>query len=143
VYTTDGRQLAEWAARGTYPIILGIVQSDIQPFIEQGINLKPIFPADGPGSIVAGFSVLKMPQGAPHPNAATVFINWYASKPGQEAYAKATMAPSARNDVHVAEAPSYLVPKPGMKYFDQYEEAWYTQTRPKVVKLITDSLGGR
>jgi ABC-type Fe3+ transport system substrate-binding protein len=143
VYTTDGRQLAEWAARGTHPIILGFVQADIQPFIEQGIKLTPIFPDDGPGGIVAGFSVLKMPQGAPHPNAATVFINWYASKPGQEAYSKVMMAPSARNDVHVAEAPPYLVPKPGVKYFDQYQEAWYVQTRPKLVKLITDALGGR
>jgi ABC-type Fe3+ transport system substrate-binding protein len=143
VYTSDGRQLAEWAARGTHPIILGFVQADIQPFVAQGFNLKPIFPADGPGNILGGFSVLKMPQGAPHPNAATVFINWYASKPGQEVYSKAMMAASARNDVHVAEAPPYLVPKPGVKYFDQYQEAWYSQARPKVVKLITDSLGGR
>jgi ABC-type Fe3+ transport system substrate-binding protein len=143
VYTTDGRQLAEWAARGTYPIILGFVQADIQPFVAQGFKLTPIFPSDGPGNILGGFSVLKMPQGAPHPNAATVFINWYASKPGQEAYSKALMAPSARNDVHVAEAPPYLVPKPGAKYLDQYAEAWYSEARPRIVKQITDSLGGR
>lgn len=143
VYTNDGRQLAEWAARGTYPIILGFVQADIQPFLAQGFNLKPIFPADGPGNILGGFSVLKMAQGAPHPNAATVFINWYASKPGQEAYSKAMMAPSARSDVHVAEAPPYLVPRAGAKYLDQYAEAWYSEARPRVVKLITDALGGR
>jgi ABC-type Fe3+ transport system substrate-binding protein len=143
VFTTDGRQLAEWAARGTYPIILGFVQADIQPFIAQGFKLEPIFPSDGPGNVLGGFSVLKMPQGAPHPNASTVFINWYASKPGQQAYAKAMMAPSARTDAHVAEAPAYLVPKQGAKYLDQYDEAWYSQARPKVVKLITDSLGGR
>ncbi len=119
------------------------MQADLQPFLAQGFNLKPIFPADGPGNILGGFSVLKQPKGAPHPHAATVFINWYASRPGQEVYSKAMLAPSARTDVEVTELPAFLLPKPGVNYLDQYAEVWYSETRPRIAGQIIEALGGR
>jgi ABC-type Fe3+ transport system substrate-binding protein len=97
---------------------------------------------DGPGCLVGGFSVLKIAKGAPHPNAATVFLNWYASRPGQKAYSEAMDEPSRRLDVK-GDFPSYILPKPGVKYLDQYSEPWYLKERPKLEKAIIEALGGR
>jgi ABC-type Fe3+ transport system substrate-binding protein len=142
-YVKDGRQLAELAARGTHPIILGSVPSGIQPFVEQGFKLVPISPKDGPGYLTSGFSVLKQVKGVPHPNAATVFINWYMSKPGQEVYARTMQEASTRVDVNPKETPAHIVPKPGLKYLNTYEEVFYNNIRPGMLKEIVEALGGR
>jgi ABC-type Fe3+ transport system substrate-binding protein len=143
-YTRDGRQLIEWVVRGNYDVALGGVQVDVEQFRTRGIRnlLVPELP-DGPGSVLGGFSVLKQPKGSPHPNAATVFINWYASRPGQTAYSRVMLEPSARVDVDVPAVPDYVRPKPGIHYLDQYEENWYRETRPKVEEAIINALGGR
>jgi ABC-type Fe3+ transport system substrate-binding protein len=143
-YTRDGRQLLEFAARGVYPVILCAVQFDIERYRSQGIkNLQVTQLEDGPGTLVGGFSVAKQPQGQPHPNAATVFLNWYASKPGQTEYTRRMLEPSTRIDVQVPEVPDYTVPKPGAKYLDQYVEDWYMDVRPKVAAALVEALGGR
>ncbi|MDO8635304.1 MAG: hypothetical protein Q7R34_03535, partial [Dehalococcoidia bacterium] len=38
-------------------------------------------------------------KNAPHPNAALVFVNWMATKEGQEVYTKAVGITSVRKDV--------------------------------------------
>ena len=144
VYTRDGRQLVEWIARGSYAVALGGIQLHVEIFKQKGIkNLSVRQMKDGPGSLLGGFSVIKQPVGAPHPAAATVFLNWYASKPGQETYSRRMLEPSMRRDVDVDTVPDYVKPKPGVTYLDQYVEDWYTQTRPKVSKSIVEALGGR
>jgi ABC-type Fe3+ transport system substrate-binding protein len=144
VYTRDGRQLIEWVVRGNHAVALGGVQVDVEQFTTHGIrNLTVPELPDGPGSVLGGFSVLKQPKGVLHPNAATVFINWYASQPGQTAYSRAMLEPSSRVDVEVPTIPDYVKPKPGTHYLDQYEDGWYRETRPKVEDAIVQALGGR
>ncbi len=144
VYARDARQLVEWVARGTYAVALGAVQAPIEDFRSQGMTqlAVPLLP-DGPGSLLGGYSLLTENKGAPHPNAARVFINWYASQPGQEVYTRVTLEPSTRVDVKVPSVPDYVKPKPGMHYVDQYKEDWYTNVRPKVQAAIIEALGGR
>jgi ABC-type Fe3+ transport system substrate-binding protein len=143
-YTQDGRQLIEWLVRGNYAIALGGVQIDVEQFRTRNLgNLTVPSLPDGPGSVLGGFSVLKQAKGSPHPNAATVFINWYASQPGQTAYSRTMLEPSSRLDVDVPAIPDYVKPKPGVTYLDQYEETWYRETRPKVESAIVNALGGR
>jgi ABC-type Fe3+ transport system substrate-binding protein len=143
-YATNNRQLVEWAARGTAPIILGSIQSVIEQFKGAGFKLAVLAPEDGPGYLTSGFSVLEQLKGTlPHPNAATVFINWYASRTGQEVYTKVMLEPSARRDVELEIVPDYVKPKDGVDYPDTYSEDWYVNVRPKVSKLVIDALGGR
>jgi ABC-type Fe3+ transport system substrate-binding protein len=143
VYTRGGRQLVEWVVRGNYAVALGSVQLDIENFRARGIkNLYVPQLEDGPGSVVGGFSVLKQPVGAPHPNAATIFINWYASQPGQTVYTRVMLEPSMRADVDVPSVPDYTKPKPGLAYLDQYQGDWYVNKRPQLDKAITQALGG-
>jgi ABC-type Fe3+ transport system substrate-binding protein len=100
----------------------------------------PFLP-DGPGDLIGGFGVLKQLKGAPHPNAARVFMNWYASRPGQEVYSRATLEPSTRIDVKIAAVPAYVIPRPGVNYPNYYKEDWYMNMRPKVAAAIVQALG--
>ncbi len=141
-FTRDNRQLVEWIARGSYLVALGSLPPFIEMFKSQGLDLEvPILP-DGPGSLLGGYSVTSQLKGVPHPNAAAVFNNWYASRAGQEIFAKAMLETSTRTDVKV-QIPDYIVPKPGYKYLDQYDEDWNNETRPKDEKVILEVLGGR
>ena len=138
----DSRQLAEWVARGVYPIGIGTLAVEIERFKKGGIKtLQVKSMSDGHGSILGGSSVAIMPKGAPHPNAATVFLNWYASQPAQTIFATVWQTPSRRVDVKVDNIPDYVVPQHGVKYLDQYSENWYVQTRPKLVEEIVKVLG--
>jgi ABC-type Fe3+ transport system substrate-binding protein len=144
-YTRDNRQLVEWAARGTYPIVLGAIQSEVDRFQKSGMK-QLVVPtlADGPGTMIGGYSVVTMPKGIPHPNAATVFVNWMASRPGQITYASTMLESSTRVDSQIDAVPDYVRPKPGLKYtLDQYTEDWYKNERPKIAQALVDVLGGR
>ena len=141
-FTRDNRQVVESVIRGTKPIAFGSLQSFIERFRKKGIsNLAVVLPADAPGYVTGGFSVIKQAKGVPHPNAATVFINWYMSRPGQEVYQSVMLATSLRIDVDTG-LPDYVVPKPGIKYFEAYSEKIYN-SRGTVVNAITKALGSR
>jgi ABC-type Fe3+ transport system substrate-binding protein len=141
-FTTDNRQLVEDVARGTMPIAFGTIQSEVERFRKAGFaNLAVVLPEDIPGYLTGGYSVLKQAKGVPHPNAATVFINWYMSRPGQEVYESVMMETSRRTDVKTS-LPHYLVPRPGVKYYEAFNEDEYF-SRFNVVKLVSAALGNR
>jgi ABC-type Fe3+ transport system substrate-binding protein len=141
-FSTDNRQLVEMVARGTTPIVFGAIQTEVERFRKAGFsNLAVVLPSDEPGYLTGGFSVLKQARGVPHPNAATVFINWYMSRPGQEVYESVMLETSCRADLNTG-LPDYLVPRPGHTYYEAFNEDEYF-SRNAVVKLITDALGNR
>jgi len=142
-YTRNSRQLVEWAARGVHPIVLGTSQVEVHRFMKEGIkNLEPLEMTDAPGSISAGFSVAKIGNSAPHPNAAAVFFNWFASRRGQQVYTDAMDEPSRRTDVDKSRIPVYMLPKPGVDYQDQYAEDYYLGERTQLAAAIRKALGG-
>jgi iron(III) transport system substrate-binding protein len=123
VYTNNGRQIAEWVVRGLYPIGLAAGLQDLEQFWRQGLgknievfigNIKTV--AGGPG-----FGAVALMDRAPHPNAATLYINWLLSKEGQTEYIKSGRN-SRRLDVPQSDASrGYQV---GVKYEDiQSEDA--------------------
>jgi len=126
--SNNSRQLVEWVARGNYPIALATLATEIESFRKAGMkNLAVAYMKDGPGAVLGGSSVLAEPKLAPHPNATAVFLNWYASEPGQRVFSTVWETPSRRTDVHVAGIPDYVLPQPGVTYMDQYTEAWYLE----------------
>ncbi len=138
----DGRQLVEWITRGVYPVALGVSTSDAEGFRSAGIqNIGPLTGlTDAPLRLTAAFYP-HVPAHAPHPNAAAVFMNWYASKPGQEANSRAQQVWSRRTDVEVAGMPAYTRPKPGVKYIDQYTEDYVVNRRDQLIEQIRKLLG--
>jgi ABC-type Fe3+ transport system substrate-binding protein len=136
----DGRQIVEWVGRGVYPLAVGTISDDVQRFQDAGINnFAMVNMRDAPGLLLAGYS-LTLPVHAPHPNAATVFANWFVSRPGEEVYDTVQNTPSRRTDVHVSSVPDYLYPKPGTTYIDGYEQTYLQAKRPPLQKAVTDLL---
>jgi ABC-type Fe3+ transport system substrate-binding protein len=143
-FSQDSRQMAEWVSRGVYAIALGVVTADYVRLHDAGIaNFASMDLKDGPGTISGGFSVALMPKFAPHPNAATVFLNWFASRPGQQVYSHVEGQLSRRLDVHDPATVPFMVPKPGVKYLDQYNEDWALNQRKTIIAAVLDALGGR
>jgi ABC-type Fe3+ transport system substrate-binding protein len=143
-FSQDSRQMAEWVSRGVYLVALGVVTADYVRLHDAGVaNFVSADMRDGPGTLSGGFSVLLMPKGGPHPNAATVFLNWFASVPGQQVYSHVEGQLSRRVDVHDPAVVPFMVPKPGVQYLDQYNEDWALNQRKKIIAAVLDALGGR
>jgi len=100
VSTSDRRQIAEWVIRGTYPIGIGVADSFLKPFHDEGLgkNVRAITGAT-PVTVASGEGTLMLLTKAPHPNAAKVFVNWLLSRAGQTEWATHTLANSRRLDV--------------------------------------------
>jgi ABC-type Fe3+ transport system substrate-binding protein len=141
VVTRDAREVVQSMARGTQPIGVAILPSQAEEFRKQGFRLERVFPADGVLAVSGGNSVVKLIKDAPHPNAAALFVNWYASKRGQEIYSELSLEPSRRLDVSVATVPDYIKPQPGVQYRNQYQQDYYTNTAPALLRQIEDLLG--
>lgn len=135
-FTADFDQAMTWLARGTYPIVLGIPQSFVQKYVAQGIKAEAILPPDQPGYLTSGFSVIMQPKNPPHPAAAQVFLNWYASRNGQQAYDDVMLEVSQRTDVNLSKVPEYLKPKDGVKYWNDSDLDWYLNRRGSVNEAL-------
>ena len=142
--TRDSRQLMEWAARGVYPIVLGGLPVEIKRFRSAGIKSLVVADLpDGHGALLGGSSVVAEPKLAPHPNAAAVFLNWYASQPGQQVFSEVWETPSNRVDVTADVIPDFVKPKPGVAYIDQYTEDWYlNRFVASYSDAIVEAMGG-
>jgi ABC-type Fe3+ transport system substrate-binding protein len=135
----DSRQLLEWAARGTYPIILGVEVSVLERLREAGMDMLTMVPLqDAPGATVGGCSVISIPKGAPHPKSAQLFLNWYLSHAGQQGFEAALHLPSRRTDLPHEGIADYLLLKPGEDYLSTYREDWYLTERVPLRAAITD-----
>lgn len=144
VFTRERRQAAEWVVRGVYPIGLGIPERDLSSLNEAvKASIDRIFPPEAPGQLVGGSGVVKVLKNAPHPNAATVFLNWLLTKEAQEVFARTNSHLSRRTDVDHKRVPNWqwLLPREGVKYQDAYTYDYIVQTRPKVQKVLLDTLG--
>jgi iron(III) transport system substrate-binding protein len=129
----DRRQLTDWLARGTYPIVFGAQSSDVERMRKEGFPLKEIYGfADMPPALTGSPWLLTLMNRAPHPNAARVFVNWILSKEGLEIYARAEGRAALRTDTDESFLPSEQVPKPGIHYFDTFDWEFTVSTKEKI-----------
>jgi iron(III) transport system substrate-binding protein len=116
--TEDNRPINDNMARGTYPISLTMGENDVVDLQQQGFPIMVIWPEDVPRMIGAAGSHLSLIDGHPHPNAAKLWANWFASREGQEMFEKAAAKPSLRVDVSHASIPSFSLIRPGEQPYD-------------------------
>jgi iron(III) transport system substrate-binding protein len=139
----DARQLTDWLLRGTYPVITGADQDEVEKMRAEGLPVQPAFGLpDLPASVSAEFGMIALFDGAPHPNAAKVFINWIASREGMDVWARARNEVPTRNDI---DERSFLseskLPKPGVDYLDTYGWDFTVNVREKVRLRVKEMLG--
>ena len=119
ILSSDRRQMADWLARGTYPISMGVREEDFQRLQAEGFSLEIINSlADFPGYIAVGAGHLVIVNRPPHPNAARLFANWLASKEGLQVFSRLMSEPTMRTDTDESHVPQYMIPKPGVNYID-------------------------
>ncbi|HSE86924.1 MAG TPA: extracellular solute-binding protein [Candidatus Binatia bacterium] len=141
VRSRDRRQMADWLARGTYPICFNCREDDVRPLVKEGFKLLEIFELAGlPGTINGSPWLLSVANKAPHPRAAQVFANWILSKEGLEIYARGYGSATVRTDIDESFLNPGNIPKPGVKYFDDTAWQWIVtgrhENREKVWKLL-------
>jgi iron(III) transport system substrate-binding protein len=114
----DDRQLADWLARGKYPIAVGVNETDIAELQKLGVGSKVEPLGDKlpeAWRLSTGWGAARLVNKAPHIYAATVYVNWLLSKEGQTAWASTVSRPSRRIDVPRVAGMS---PEAGIDYFD-------------------------
>ena len=101
VIINDGAQIAQLLAHGNYPVAIGAIWTVLQDFQKQGIatSIKQVNLPDIDSAGPSTNGTLWLVNKAPHPNAARVYINWFISKDGQEAWTSMTTDNSRRLDV--------------------------------------------
>ena len=110
-------QPAEDVARGRAWIGIALVQAAVEPLRQRGLPLQRVYPVDGPGLLTAGFSGIMKLKGGPNPNAGIVFVNWWASRQGQEIAQCELLELSLRKDVDRDDCvPEWTIPRPGVGY---------------------------
>lgn len=137
--TRDGRQIAEWLARGRYAVGLGVNDSDIQPFMKiKGVGDKI---EDAPiGTASPSTGGLMLFNRGPHPNAARVYANWLLSRDGQARWSASSRFNSRRLDVQPGNPDPDTLPQPGVSYFSP--NTWKTaDVRDRAIKLAEELLG--
>jgi iron(III) transport system substrate-binding protein len=124
VYGRDRRQITDWLAQGRYAMCVGC--RDTARAKSQGLPVDELDNVDWKEGVqlTSGGGSLSFIKGAPNPNAAKVFVNWFLSRRGQIALQK-------HQDLYGEDAPNsrrtdipkdVLVPvnrmQAGKRYFD-------------------------
>ena len=132
----DQRQGIDWLATGKYPICIFCNNTRIQMGKAQGLPLATFgLMKEGAGLIVSG-GAISLPNRAPHPNAAKVFINWVLSREGQ--IAMQSVGGGSTNSRRI-DIPKDIVlparrPQKGVKYVDT--ENWQRISMKPVLKVF-------
>jgi iron(III) transport system substrate-binding protein len=141
-YGRDRRQITDWLAQGKFALCLGC--RDARRAKDQGLPLDEMDTGSWKEgeSLTTGGGSISLIQGAPHPNAAKVLINWFLSRRGQIALQKykdlyGDLPPNSRRiDIPKEMLPPESQLVKGRKYTDVSRAEW--QDMAPIHKLIKE-----
>ncbi|MSQ52682.1 MAG: extracellular solute-binding protein [Betaproteobacteria bacterium] len=118
-FTRQPRQIAEWLARGQYPIGVGVGTGPLTDLRKEGVGKEvELFSgehANNAFSMTPGWGGIALINRAPHPAAAKLYLNWLLSKEGQQAYVNPLETRNSRR-VDVAPMDKELALRAGIQY---------------------------
>jgi iron(III) transport system substrate-binding protein len=124
VLSRDERQLLDWVVRGQYALVIAPAERMMTDFRSKGVPLH-LLSAESiqEGTYVtAGTSSVGVVNRAPHPNALQVYLDYLLSRDGQYDWSKGGGFVSRRTDVPTDHLPDYVLPKPGVRYEEDWRE---------------------
>lgn len=143
-YSRDRRQMTDWLANGKYAICLGC--RDAPKAKKQGLPVDEFVSGEWKEGehISTGGGSISLIKGAPQPNAARVFINWFLSRKGQigmqtypDLYGE--VPPNSRRiDIPKDNLPAESRLVKGRKYLDVSNAEW--QDMGPIFKIVKDAL---
>ena len=128
----DRRQLTDGLARGTYPIAFGAEDGELQRLRKEGLPVMAMYRLEGMQASLSGGDQVGLFNHAPHPNAAKIFVNWIASKEGNEIFGQALGMVPARNDTDDSIFLPQTIPRPAVDYFHPYALVFIGTTKKPV-----------
>jgi iron(III) transport system substrate-binding protein len=146
----DRRQITDWLAQGRYALCVGC--RDTARAKAQGLPVDELDNVDWKEGVqlTSGGGSMSFIKGAPNPNAAKVFVNWFLSRRGQLALQKYQdlYGEDAPNSRRVDIPKDGLVPVnrmlPGKRYFDVSDPKYADMTPMfNVVKEIMKTREGK
>jgi iron(III) transport system substrate-binding protein len=142
--TRERRQLADWLARGTYPICLACREDDVMALRREEFKISEIFElSDIAGTVGSSPWLLTAINRAPHPNAARLFANWIVSREGLEIYSRGHRAVTLRKDVDESFLRPESIPRAGVDYFDTSDWQWRVTGRAETEERVRRLLKSR
>lgn len=96
ILTRGDQDTSERLSRGDYPMALQVAYTYMATYAKEGAPVKAIPMAEG---ITRSTLLLSPIKGAPHPNAARLFLDWILSSEGQTVLHKTRATPPLRKDV--------------------------------------------
>jgi iron(III) transport system substrate-binding protein len=146
----DRRQITDWLAQGKYALCVGC--RDTARAKKQGLPVDELDNVDWKEGVqlTSGGGSMSYIKGAPNPNAAKVFVNWFLSRRGQIALQKyddlyGEDAPNSRRiDIPKDDLVPVMRLQAGKKYFDVSDPKYADMTPMfNVVKEIMKKREGR
>jgi iron(III) transport system substrate-binding protein len=124
VVSNDDTQINNWIARGQYAISIGAGNARFREFQQLGLPMRALEGAQltEASPMTPGVANLAVATNAPHPNAAKVYLNHLLSREAQLAWSQVTGFPSVRQDVPTDHLLPFYMPKPGVKYFENFSD---------------------
>lgn len=117
----DYQLVADWVAKGSYPIAIGAAPQYLVQYEKAGVNFVTPELTDSHSPVSGGFGIVVVVNRAPHPNAARVLANFLANKDGMTLYSQTQSQVPMRTDIDPPWIPKRLIPQPGVEYFDGYD----------------------
>jgi iron(III) transport system substrate-binding protein len=119
----DQRRQIEWIVYGKYAWLFGPNNSMLYQLAQRGLKFGVLSTFKDYGThIGTGSGCIALVNRAPHRNAARLYVNWFLSKEAQTTWSRALNLQTRRIDVPLDHIPSYLLVKPGGKYWVSYYE---------------------
>lgn len=137
--TRDRRQLADWVAKGRYPVGIGVYPDQYMEYKRAGAPIDNI-PLKEASYLLGGIGFVSFVDRSPHPNASRVFLNWLLTREGQIAWQEVRNDQSARVDTPVDHLikTSQPVRLAQEDYYDSRQETWQTEIQPKAQKIVIE-----
>ena len=147
VYSKDRRQMTDWLAQGKFALCMGC--RDSEKANKQGLPVDDLDMVDWKegAHVSSGGGSLGLIKGAPHPNAAKLFINWFLSRRGQIALQTyedlyGEDPPNSRRiDIPKEALPATSRLVEGRRYFD-FSDAKHSDMTP-IFQLTKEFMKGR
>lgn len=130
--TPDYQQVADWVAKGSYPIAIGAAPQFLVPYEKVGVNFVTPELTDSHSPVSGGFGIVVLVNRAPHPNAARVLVNFLANKEGMSLYSQTQSQVPMRTDIDPTWIAKRLIPQPGVEYFDGYDPQFLGEKRAPI-----------
>lgn len=150
VFVQDDRQNAEWVDSGRALVGINIRPTEIEALQKVGGTLRIVGDLTTKGekasSSLGSDGAIFVPNvdPLPNPNAARVYLNWFLSKPGQQALVDIIGIGTNHAEVDQSRVSPWAKPRPGVRYLNLMTESLNSDAAVKEMRrIVSDAIDGK